>query len=173
VTYDSPDNLAHVLVPAGAFQEAANCSLDIVAGGSGKGTKKHPVVVAGPYRLLCKNASADILGTASKPLTWTLSPVKGQLKGLTKPTVIVYDENDKVSDTKEAFSVQKNGTIVFASSSVMAIASAASSISYAWVGYVVGAIILILLVMVGAWFTIRRSQKVNYSDYLRSKYYDI
>jgi hypothetical protein len=172
VTYDSPDKLAHVLVPAGAFQEAVNCSLDTDSGTSGRGTKSHPVVVIGPYRLLCKNANADIIGASSKPLTWTLL-LKGHLKGLTKPTVVVYDENDQVSDTKEPAKVQKDDTMVFVSTSVFALAAAASQVSYAWIGYVIGAIILILGVLVGAWFMIRRSQQVNYSDYLRSKYYDL
>ncbi len=172
VTYESPDKLARVLVPASAFQEPANCSLDTISGTPGRGTKKHPVVVAGPYRLLCKTASGETLGNSDKPLTWTVT-LKGQLKGLNKPTVIVYDENDKVSDTKEPVKVQKDGSMVFASTSVFALAAAASPISYVWVGYVIGAIILILCVMAGAWLMIRRTQKVNYGDYLRSKYYDI
>ena len=172
VTYESPDKLARVLVPAGAFQEEANCSLDTVSNSSGRGTKKKPVVVAGPYRLLCKNASSEILGSSDEPLTWTLI-LKGQLKGLTKPAVIVYDENEQASDTKEPVIIQKNDTMVFASTSAFAVAAAASRTSYAWVGYVLGAVLLIMGVMAGAWFIIRRSQKVNYSDYLRSKYYDI
>lgn len=172
VTYESPDKLARVMVPAGAFSEPANCSLDAISGGSGRGTKQHPVVALGPYRLLCKNANAEPLGNSDKPLTWTLM-LKGHLKGLTKPAVIAYDESGLASDTKELGVVQKDGSMVFQSTSEFALAAAASSISYAWVGYVIGAIILILCVMAGAWLVIRRNRKVNYNQYLRSKYYNL
>lgn len=172
MVYSSTDSLAKVLVPSGTFAEPVTCSLEAIAGMDGKGTLKHPVIVAGAYQLSCKNQNSDDVAPSLHPLTWTLS-LKGKLKGLSKPAVVAFDSSDRATEVKEPFAVSKDNVITFKTTSVTRVAGAAARVSYAWLQYVAVAVLIMLGVAVTAALVLHRSRKMNYEAYIRSKYYDL
>ncbi len=171
-TYQSDDKLAAVTVRAGTFGETALCSLETQTAASGQGTKQHPVVVSGPYQLLCKNAGGDILDTLSKPLDWEVQ-FAGRMKGLSGPAVVSYDMSGSAMELTDKATIDKSQTVRFSTMSAMIVAGAASRKSYAWIQFVVVAIVLMLAVAAVAAMIIRKSRLENYNGYLRSKYYEI
>ncbi len=172
MVYSSTDSLAKVLVPSGTFAEPVTCSLETIAGMDGRGTLKHPVIVAGAYQLSCKNQNSDEVAPSLHPITWTLN-LKGKLKGLTKPGVVAFDSNDKATEVKEPFIVGKDSVITFKTTSATRVAGAAAHISYAWLQYVAVAVLIMLGIAATAFMVLHRSRKLNYDAYIRSKYYDL
>jgi hypothetical protein len=167
--YLSSDNVVRVEVPAGAISnDSAVCTVEVST--ATLGTTARPVV-AGPYSLICKTAAGDLITDLVKPVSWTFE-LATKLKGYDKPSAVSVDSSGGQSDVKNAAYNTKAQTLQFNQSTVTTTAVLASKVQGISAFLVVGA--LILLLAVGAVFTLflRKSQKQDYSEYLRRKYYD-
>jgi len=168
--YLSADKLAGVEVPAGAItSDSAVCTVEVST--SKLGTTDRPVV-AGPYSLVCKTASGDLITDFTKPVSWTFE-LKTKLNGYEKPSVVSVDSSGGQSEVKDAVYNAKAQTLQFNQSSATTTAVLASK-SQGIPGNLV-AIVVVLLLAIGGVFALvlRKSQKQNYNEYLRKKYYDL
>jgi hypothetical protein len=169
-TYTSDDQLVTVLVPSGAVSGAADCA--IVHDDTRKPAVNGRVVVAGLYLLMCKDSVGATVAEFSKPLVWTYQ-LKGKLKGLNNPTPYLYEssstgtviQNAKFEADGDILSfetVMGNPTYVLAAKRA-GIPLDAVAIALLVLGVAGGVTVLVL----------RRKQRTNYDEYLRSKYYNL
>jgi len=168
--YLSADKVAGVEVPAGATgSDSAVCTVEVAA--ATFGTAARPVV-AGPYSLVCKTAAGDLISDFSKPVSWTFE-LKTKLKGFDKPNSLSVDSSGGQSVVKDAVYNDKAQTLRFNQSAATTTVVLASKIQ-GIPGNLV-AIVLVLILAIGGVFTLvlRKSQKQNYNEYLRRKYYDL
>lgn len=168
--YSSADKVARVEVSAGAVgADSAVCTVEKTI--SPFGTTDRPAV-AGPYSLVCKTASGDLLSDFNKPVSWTYD-LKTKLKGFNKPSVVSVDSSGGQSEVKDAAYNAKAQTLQFNQSSATTTAVLASK-NQGIPGNLI-AVVLVLILAIGGVFTLvlRKSQKQNYSEYLRRKYYDL
>jgi uncharacterized membrane protein YgcG len=169
-TYTSDDNVASVTLASGAVDSSADCS---VTDGSAQSFKPSPKrVVAGPYTMVCKDQQGNIIESFNSSLAWNFN-IKSKLKGLDSPEAYTIGTSGTLGLVSNAKYTSSNETIAFTS------ASAASVLVLASVGATVpwGLILIILLLtglIVGVLvFVLRQKQKLNYDEYLRSKYYNL
>ncbi len=168
-TYTSDDRLANVLLPSGALDGDADCTVT-------KDLTSHPgnathIVVGGPYVLVCKDAAGSVLSDFNKPVTWTYN-LKGKLAGFQNPApsnigagtavAVKAFTFDKKTQVLQFTVAQAGGTVVLAT------AKPAFPINLV----IILAVLLVVIVGVVV-FVLRHVQKQNYDDYLRSKYYNL
>ncbi len=168
--YLSEDKLAGVEVPAGAIaSESAVCTVETST--AKFGTADRPLV-AGPYTLVCKNSAGDLITDFIKPVSWTFM-LKDKMKGLGNPGAISVDSIGGQSAVKDATYNAKAQTLQFNQSSATTTAVLASK-NQGIPGNVI-AVLLVLILVIGGVFALvlRKSQKQQYNEYLRKKYYDL
>jgi len=167
--YMSDDQVASLDMPAGALNEPANCSVVAVS--------VHPrpgdfTLVAGPYALVCKNESGNLETELNKPVTWHVD-LSTKLKGFADPRAVTVDTAGGTASIEGAAFDAKTQVLTFnqpteGTVAVLAAVKRGTSLS-------VFAFPLVLGVLLAAGFIVvlRQSQKRNYNDYLRRKYYDV
>jgi len=170
VTYNSDDNVATVIMPSGAVSGEADCSVSNPTGNETVPSGKRLVV--GPYALICKDSSGLAISSFAQPLSWTLN-VKSKLNGLKSPVAYTVDDNGQVAVIKSSSYNASAGTVSFISDTtdgVLVLAAVAPGIPWNAIAIVlvVAGIVVALVVLI-----LRKQQKVNYNDYLRTKYYDL
>lgn len=168
-SYTSDDKLASVVLPSGAVDATADCS--VLADSSARvTTTKH--VVVGPYQLTCKDNGGTVITSYNQPLSWTLN-LSGKLKGLTSPQAYTVDQSGAVTAISNAKYSASAGTMTFTTTTtndVLVLATTAAGIPWNFLiallllaGIIAGILVLIL----------RKHQKSTYDDYLRQKYYNL
>lgn len=165
----SDDGNASVTIPAGAISDGADCS--VVTGDATVALAKGQVIINGPYQLLCKDADGNQVQSFSKPLVWKYQ-FKTNLKGYGPPTAIVIDDSGKASKSKSVYN-KKLKTVTFDQTNGSQALILASKTKGIPINLIIG-ILFILAIFAGVFFyVLRRRQQENYSDYIRSKYYDL
>ncbi|HSX02981.1 MAG TPA: fibronectin type III domain-containing protein, partial [Candidatus Saccharimonadia bacterium] len=167
-SFTSDDKLATVVLPSGALSQSANCS--ITTDTRRMGTTQRPVV-AGPYVLVCKDAGGHILSAYQQPLTWSIM-LKTKLKGYHNPGATTLNDSGQPQAVTASYD-SKSMILRFSTSQaalVAVLASHTASFPMAIVFIVIAIILAILAVLI---LGLRQIQKRNYSDYLRSKYYNL
>jgi hypothetical protein len=169
--YTSSDEIAGVVVPAGALNESASCTVESTT--DKLSTTARPVI-AGPYALICKNASGEAVDTFNKPVTWTYQ-IKTKIKGYTKPGAIGVDSSGGVQSVSDIAYNTKAQTIQFnqLSAGKTAIVASVYKASNAWITFLGVGAAAFALIGGTLLLVLRRKQKQNYNEYLRSKYYDL
>ncbi|MEO7617499.1 MAG: hypothetical protein ABIS59_01510, partial [Candidatus Saccharibacteria bacterium] len=169
VKLSSDDSTASVVIPDGAIPSGADCS--VTTGDAETPTTKTQVRIAGPYQLLCKDADGNAIVSFTKAITWKYV-FKTQLTGYKSPIAVTVDDSGKATGAKAKFNA-KSKTMTFdqaAGSQTYILASKKKPLP---VNLIIG-ILLVLGIFGGAlFFVLRRRQQSNYSEYIRSKYYDI
>lgn len=170
IIYTSEDQLVNVQLPLDAVADSADCTIHKEEAKTSIGTKSHPVIL-GPYALICKDVSGSLITDLQKPLTWTYN-LKGKLAGYTQPEAaqLVDGANKLITtasfDTKSEvlrFTAAQTGT-------TLVLAAVKPMLPIRLI-----VIVIAILVLVGGvvLLLLRRTQKQNYDDYLRSKYYNL
>jgi hypothetical protein len=167
-SFTSDDKLATVMLPSGALSQSANCSITTDA--HQLGTTQRPVV-AGPYILVCKGAGGNVLSSYLQPLTWSIM-LKTKLNGYHDPGAAALGDNGR-SQTITASYDNKSMILRFTTSQAVPVAVLASRAAGFPVTIVFIVIAIILVVLAVLVIGLRQVQKRNYSDYLRSKYYNL
>jgi hypothetical protein len=173
ITFTSEDGVAGVVVETETFAEETECI--VVREDSYKPSLKNgQSMIAGPYSLVCKTRDGRTVSEFSKPLTWNLN-VKSKLGKLANPQVYIRETGSTPALLKEAVFNSKQGTVSFnhaGSGQVLVLASPREGfgVPVNLIVFMLAAIGLIALVLV---LVLRRKQKTDYDDYLRSKYYNV
>ena len=165
----SDDGTATVLLPAGSIPNGAVCS--VTAGDAEVPLTKSQVRVAGPYQLLCKDSDGNQIASFTKTLLWTYV-FKNQLVGYSSPIAVTIDDSNKASSAKSTYN-SKTKTLVFSQavgSQTMILASKKKPLP---INLIIGILFVLGLFAGVFFFVLRRRQQQNYSEYIRSKYYDI
>lgn len=169
-TYTSDDQVVSLLLPSGAVEANAECS--ITKDESRRVDPKDLKLAAGVYDLVCKTEDGSLITDFSKPLTWNFN-LKDQMKGLEQPTAYMLDESGTAVQIKGAKYDADSKILSFDSSSSQAVYVLAAKAS----GLPISLIALVVTVMLAAGgvvaVVLRRRQKLNYDEYLRQKYYNL
>jgi hypothetical protein len=173
-TYTSQDKLAVVQLPAGLVAGSEiSCQVNDLTDVRGKkvGDKSQPVVL-GPYELACKTVAGSVITDYKKQVTWTLD-LKGQLKNLHSPVAYMYGADGGPVEVKGVRYSDKDQTMVLqapADAIVVVQASVPQGVSpnFLVVFLVVAGIVAAIIV-----FALNRKKKLQYEEYLRSKYYEL
>lgn len=171
ITLTSDDHVAEVLIGAGAIGNQANCSLS----GSSEDIKVSQVQTkaAGPYMLSCKTRLGEAINTFARPVMWTYH-LKDHLGSNLVPKAFVIKPGGGKQEVPGAYYDKASQDFNFATAStgdtmVLASEEPPSIMTFGLVGLVV----LLVGLAIGAPFFIRRPVKQSYEDYIRSKYYDL
>ncbi len=169
-SYTSEDGLATVTLPSGAVAGSVDCSVAVDTA-TNFATKSHKVV-AGPYELVCKDANGNAVTSFAQALSWSIS-LKNKLKGVSGPTAYTATASSTLSVITNAKFNTSSQVMTFTTTSandVLVLATISHGISWSFV-----VIILVVLGIAGgvATLILRRQQKSNYDDYLRTKYYNL
>lgn len=166
----STDEIAAVEVPAGTFATNAKCTVELSAARLATDGR---TAVAGPYSLVCKNVAGDVLDTYNKPVNWSFA-LKTKLKGSPKLVVVSQDSSGSIADVKSAAYDSKTHTMRFsqatATTTAVLAVKAGAGISPSFIAIFLLVILLIVGVII---LMLRKNQRQNYNDYLRSKYYNL
>jgi hypothetical protein len=172
-TYTSQDKLAVVQLPAGLVASEISCQVNALDDIRGKkiANRAEPVVV-GPYELACKTVAGSVITDYKKQVTWALD-LKGQLKNLHNPVAYMYGADGNPVAVKGARYSDTDQTMVVtvpADAIVVVRASVPQGVSpnFLIVILVIGGIIAAIVV-----FALNRKKKLQYEEYLRSKYYEL
>ncbi|HUD11619.1 MAG TPA: ricin-type beta-trefoil lectin domain protein [Candidatus Saccharimonadia bacterium] len=169
-SYTSDDNLASVTIPSGAVDSTADCSITDATGQSFGTSTQH--LVGGPYALVCKDSQGNILDEFNSALTWKLN-VKAKMKGLDDAEAYTTDTNGKLTLIKNGSYSSIKGVETFTTAttnSVLVLASVAPSVPWSLIFTILILVALVAGVLV---LILRQKQKLNYDEYLRSKYYNL
>jgi|GEM_PF-4705315 len=169
-SYTSSDGLVTVMLPDGAVDGSVDCSVTPdPATNFATGQRK---VVAGPYELLCKDANGNTVTSFSQALAWSVN-LKNRLKGVTKPTAYTAGSSNNLSAITNAKFNRSSQVMTFTTTTandVLVLATVTHGVPWNLV-----VIILVVLGVMGgvAVIILRRRQKLNYDEYLRTKYYNL
>jgi hypothetical protein len=147
----------------------ADCS--VIQGDAAPKLIKNQVVISGPYQLLCKDADGNQIQTFNRPLAWVYK-FKTGLNGYGTPTAVSLDDSGKVAVSKSIYN-KKLKTISFSQTNGSQSLILASKTKGLPVNLIIGVLFILGLFAGVFFFVLRRRQKENYSDYIRSKYYDL
>jgi peptidoglycan hydrolase-like protein with peptidoglycan-binding domain len=165
----SDDGVATVTLPADTTPSGADCS--VIQGDAAPKLIKNQVVISGPYQLLCKDADGNQIQTFNRPLAWVYK-FKTGLNGYGTPTAVSLDDSGKVAVSKSIYN-KKLKTISFSQTNGSQSLILASKTKGLPVNLIIGVLFILGLFAGVFFFVLRRRQKENYSDYIRSKYYDL
>jgi hypothetical protein len=146
-TYTSSDKLVTVTMPAGAASSEISCNLNSLIDVNGHNVNEQNVpVIFGPYELACKTTAGSIVTQFKKQAAWTLN-IAGTLKnGLKNPT-----------------SLPPNSIVVVRASKPQGISPNLIIFMLVVIGLVVSIVV----------YMINRKRRLQYEEYLRSKYYEV
>jgi hypothetical protein len=165
----SDDGTASVVIPDGAIPSGADCS--VTTGDAEAPVTKTQVRIAGPYQLLCKDADGNTIASFTKAITWSYV-FKNQLTGYSSPIAVTVDDSGKAAAAKSRYNA-KTKIMSFNQTTGSQTFILASKKKPLPVNLIVG-ILFVMGIFAGAFFfVLRRRQQSNYSEYIRSKYYDI
>lgn len=170
-TYTSDDQKVSLLLPGDAVDSAAMCTVTKDETLKAEGTTSKRPVAAGVYVLVCKTEAGDVIESFNKPITWSFN-LKDSLKGLANPEAYLMEEGGAVA-VKGAKYDGDSKILSFESTSdkpVYVLAAKAPGIPLNLVAFILAVILAVGGVVV---LILRRKQKTNYDDYLRSKYYNL
>jgi hypothetical protein len=168
-TVTSDDGKASAIVPAGAVDADADCSL--VSDDSTQ-PPKSGAVLAGPYKLLCLKASGDPVDGYKSAVTVVIKLSSDQIKNYRLQT-IAGDQNGLWSAVKNFKIDTKARAISF---------SLANPVSFAVLGtkkpnywpLILSIFIPVVLLFGGAlYYRLNMIKKTNYKEYIRRKYYNL
>lgn len=168
--YTSDDGLASVSVPANALSGSADCSMshDSTATKPASGQK----AVVGPYTLVCKDQTANVITSFTGPLSWTFL-LKNKLSGLGVPVLDSLNGNGQLAPAGQTTYNQSNMELTFANGSAgpyVVVAPVKPGLPWNLIAIVVA----LLAVVAGVAFIIlKRERAISFNDYIRKKYYDI
>lgn len=171
-TYASSDGRVVVQLPAGLADSEISCSIDSLVSYKKIGSITEPGVV-GPYQLNCRTTADSIVTEYKKPIVWTID-LKGKMTNLKDPVAYAYDTDWQKAPLKGAEYDAKAGTLRVSAPADKSIGVLAkrpqSIISLSWVviflavaGVVTGIVIVAM----------NRKKKLQYEEYIRTKYYDL
>jgi hypothetical protein len=172
-SYMSTDSLASVQMPAGVAASEISCNISSLADVNGKqvGTASSPVVL-GPYQLACKTTAGSIVTEFKKPVTWTLN-LTDKLKRMHDPVVYAVDAAGKGQYVKtgQFDSKDQSMRVVLPVTSIVVVrASTAQGISLSFVSIILVICGIIAAIVI---YALNRKKKLEYEEYLRSKYYEL
>jgi hypothetical protein len=170
--YTSSDKRATALLPAGLAAGEISCTVDSLVSVKKIGTNSQPAV-AGPYGLSCRTTADSIVTEYKKPVTWVVD-LKGKLQGLNNPVAYAYGADGQQTLLRDAQFDAKAETIRVSAPADRSIGILASRprtiVSLSWIiiiltvaGVVAGIVILAM----------NRKKKLEYEEYIRSKYYEL
>ena len=168
-TVTSDDNLVTVTIPSGAFDDEADCTVTTASSAVTTGSR---TLIAGPYQLICKDSSGNVLLTTKSPLGWTYN-VKAKIGGFINPTVVSISSAGTQSSVTPVTYDKKAGSVSFSTATLGTTAVLASVKAGFPVSLVVFTLLAIAVIVIVLVFVLRKKQKTNYDDYIRSKYYDL
>ena len=167
----SADQLVNVVISSGAISDLADCqvndSSDAIA------VTKGQTKIAGPYELVCKTSRGEIISSFAKPVTWTYH-LKDHLKNGLVAKAYILPEAGKMQIIPGAAFDKASQDLLFTSTvpgKTLILASSSSSDVMIYV--LIGIVVLLVLLALGALFFIRMPIKQSYEAYIRSKYYDL
>jgi hypothetical protein len=169
--YTSDDKVVTVRVPSGATSREVNCSVGFDNNITAKGTSTKKVI-AGPYFLLCKTATGDRIPTFKDEVTWVFD-LKSKLKGAQNPSAYTYEPGGSGTEADGAEYDSKAQTLTFisaTSNSAAVLAEVPKGISF---NLIVVFLVPILAAVGIVWLVMRQKKKLDYDEYIRSKYYDL
>ena len=165
----SADGVASVGVVAGTLNaEAAICS---VLSAPAKITKATGVVIAGPYELVCKNTSGNVIFEFNKPVTWIYS-LKTKSKGHENLRGVHVDASGGLDVVPTASYDTKAQKLTFNQPNATTTAVLASKNSTNPVG-IISLVLVFSAIAGGATYVLRTAQRQKYADYIRSRYYNL
>lgn len=173
-TYTSRDKFVTVVMPAGAASSEISCNLNslIDVNGHKIGDQNAPVIF-GPYELACKTTAGTIVTEFKKQAAWTLNIAGTLTNGLKNPTLYVYDTGAKGEPAKNVLYDAKSETmrVSLPPNSIVAVrASRPQGVS--------PSLLILILVVIGlvasiVVYAVNRKRRLQYEEYLRSKYYEV
>ncbi len=169
-SYTSDDGLAVVTLAPDSLSGEANCS---IATDPRQIKDKAKTVVAGPYVFYCKSSTGEIITYYKNPIAWTYNLSK-KLNGFGGPDAVSVDSSGRTVAIEGAKFDTKTKILQFsvAEASPTAVLAVKKTV---WFPTSLILIVILLLLAGGGLviFKLRLSQKQNYNDYLRSKYYNL
>lgn len=170
-TYMSDDHIVDIIVRAGTITDHGDCSVS--------GPTETPSLangqsnIAGPYRLVCKTPSGNTVKAFAKPVVWTYRlqerPTKGEI-----PKAFVLTSDGSKKEVAGSFYDEASRNLIFETTDTGQTLVIATSARVSLMVYgLIGLVVLIVGLGLGALFFIRRPAKRSYEDYIRSKYYDL
>jgi hypothetical protein len=171
--YVSSDHVATVRVPNGAMSNEVSCAIAIDNFIDAKPARGQ-VLVAGPYALSCKTATGTKVTDFNKPVSWTFNLKDKLTSGKHDPVASLYDIGGAAAVVKDAEFDSKNEALKFNSSNSNSAAVMASLprsiVSPNLVVFILATIGIVIGII---WLVLRHKKKLDYEDYLRSKYYNL
>ena len=165
----SADGVANVGVVAGTLNaEAAICS---VLSSPVKITKATGVVLAGPYELVCKNTSGNVISEFNEPVTWIYN-LKTKNKGHENVRGVHVGASGGLDVVPTVSYDTKGQKLTFNQPNATTTAVLASKNSTNPVG-IISFVLVFLAVAGGAIYVLRTAQRQKYADYIRSRYYNL
>ena len=167
--FASADETANVLLVAGTLDaDAAICN---VITSHLKLTKSVGAIIAGPYELVCKNTSGKVLTDFNKPVTWKYN-LKSKNNGYGNFRGVSVGAGGRLDAAPTSDFDSQSQQLTFNQSTATTTAVLAASKR----GIPAGSITIIVIVFIFlGWviFNLRASQRQRYTDFLRSKYYNL
>jgi hypothetical protein len=167
-SYVSSDHLATVVVPNGAVPADAQCS---VTSGSGRPLSTQRIVLAGPYELICRDASGGTIADFKHDVTWHLK-LGDKMRGATPPQLVRADKSDQpgmAASTYDKTQREVTGTL----SGLGRVAVLETPIDWGWINYVIIGGMALIAVFLLAVLPRRKKNRLEYQEYLRAKYYNL
>jgi len=169
-TYTSDDQLATVLLPSGAIDGNADCTIS--KDEHALEPPKDKPIVAGPYKLFCKSESGDVISQLNKPVAATYQ-LKGKMGGYASPSGVVVDASGKAVASTDAQYDKKSEVMQFTAAQIGATAVLGIKKSGPPLNFIIFLIAIIAVIVGVILLVLRRTQKQNYDEYLRKKYYNL
>jgi hypothetical protein len=142
-SFVSEDQIVRIAVPEGALSVLSDCRL-VRETNVSKLKKYDRPVVAGPYRLLCKNAAGELTTSFNKPVTWSID-LTDKLGGFEKPEAVTTNSVGAVVGVSDEVFDAKVHTLHFSQAGAMTalvLASATPKFPYLLMGILVGVVLV-------------------------------
>lgn len=170
---NSDDNIVTVTIPAGAFTDAAQCSIVTDSDHADKLPLKKSALITGPYSLLCKKASGDNITSFNTAVNFSVALTADQMKRYKGFTYYSYDSGgDNWSKFKTTYN-KKTKVYTFSTNTAVQFAVLGSIKKGLSVQVIILIIMFIFLIAGVAYYLYQRAQKQSYQEYIRKKYYNL
>jgi hypothetical protein len=172
-TVTSDDGLVAATLPSGTVAADASCSLITDTSNKTSLSSTKLLLAAGPYSLLCRDASGNNIDTFDTDVTLSVSTTAKQFSKLTNFAFYQYDGGN-AAWTKMVTTTDKKSKVITATTRAplqfAVLGSAPAGIPLNLI-----LIIIFILLIIGAFlfFRARQVKKQQYDEYIRHKYYDL